>query len=398
MAKSVPEGGVAREDNQISIIKKRTKIIKQLKYNMKTFLILILTFLSFVVIAQKPYVAFLQQDNTPPIDYLEGLFQEKDLVMICERDHREITQYDLLYDIVSQDWFSDQVRNIIFELPSVSIQNELDDLLFAEDLSDAQIESKTKQIYQNLFYDLLWEKTNLYTFIGRIARLNRERRSDKKIRIIGANVKFSWNKIKNKAEYKEFQKTLNYRDRNMAKNISDWYKSSANNKALIIMNYRHAYTNVYWKKKMKTDNVGRYLKEEFPNELTNVFLNSYANRRYSSKGKFHAKKKWDLAFQENENKAVAFRLENSPFGNDSFDDYPYIATNLKWYDVFDHFIFYNPLSEHINSNGMDNIIDAEFRIELERRYRIIGKELTKGRFNMLNKVRLYRDKWIPSLK
>ncbi|MDM8162034.1 hypothetical protein QUH73_19610 [Labilibaculum sp. K2S] len=365
---------------------------------MKTLLTAAFAFLSLVVMAQNPYDTFLQKNNEPPTEYLEGLFQEKDLVMICERDHREITQYDLLYDIVSQDWFSDHVRNIIFELPSVSIQNELDNLLFAEDLSDAQIESKTKHIYQNLGYDLLWEKTNLYTFIGKIARLNRDRDKDKKIRIIGADVKFSWDNIKNKAEYQEFRKTLNHRDRNMAKNISDWYKSKANNKALIIMNYRHAYTNIYWKKEMKTDNVGRYLKEEFPNELTNVFLNSYANRRYSWKGKFHAKKKWDLAFQENNNKAVAFSLKNSPFGSDRFDDFPYLSTKLKWSDTFDHFIFYNPLSEHINSNGMDNIIDPEFRKELERRYRIIDKELTEGRINTLNKVRLYRDKCIPSLK
>jgi hypothetical protein len=365
---------------------------------MKTLLTVTFAFLSLVVMAQNPYDSFLQKNNTPPTEYLEGLFQEKDLVMICERDHREITQYDLFYDIVSQNWFADNVRNIIFESPSVSIQKELDDLLFAENITDLQIESKAKYIYQNLCFDVLWEKTNLYNFIIKVAQLNRERSKDKKIRIIGANVKFSWDSIKNKAEYQEFRKTLNDRDQNMAKNISDWYKSASNNKALIIMNYRHAYTNVYWKRKKKTDNVGRYLKEEFPNDLTNVFLNSYANRRYSWKGKFHAKKKWDLAFQENNNKAVAFRLKNSPFGSDRFDDYPYIATNLKWHDVFDHFIFYKPLSEHINSNGMDSIIDTEFRKELERRYRIIGKELTEDRFNMLNKVRLYRDKWIPSLK
>ncbi|BAX80267.1 hypothetical protein [Labilibaculum antarcticum] len=365
---------------------------------MKTLLTLTFAFLSLVVNAQNPYVTFLQKNTTRPIDYLESLFQEKDLVMICERDHREITQYDLFFDIISQDWFSDHVKNIIFESPSLSIQKELDDLLFAEDLSDAQIKSKTKHIYQNLNYGPLWEKTNLYTFIGKVARLNRERSSDKKIRIIGADVKFSWDSIKNKDEYKEFQKTLNNRDRNMAKNISDWYQSNANNKALIIMNYRHAYTNIYWKRKKKTDNVGRYLKEEFPNELTNVFLNSYANRRYSWNGKFHAKKKWDLAFQENDNKAVAFSMKKSPFGNDRFDDYPYITTNLKWYNVFDHLIFYNPLSEHINSSGMDNIINAEFRKELERRYRIIGNELTEGRINYLNKVRLYHEKRIPSLK
>lgn len=365
---------------------------------MKTLLTLTFAFLSLVVNAQNSYVTFLQKNDTPPIDYLEGLFQEKDLVMICERDHREITQYDLLYDIISQDWFSDEVKNIIFESPSVSIQKELDDLLFAEDLSDAQIELKTKHIYQNLGFNPLWEKSNLYSFIVKVAHLNRDRCKYKKIRIIGAEVKFSWDDIRNEAQYKEFQKSLNHRDQDMARNISDWYKSGSNNKALIIMNYRHAYTNVYWKRKMKTDNVGRYLKEEFPNELTNIFLNSYANRRYSWKGKFHAKKKWDLAFQENHNKAVAFSLKDSPFGNDRFDDYSYIATKLKWYDAFDHFIFYNPLSEHINSNGMDNIIDAEFRKELERRYRIIDKELTEGRINFLNKARPYHDKCIPKLK
>jgi hypothetical protein len=364
---------------------------------MKTLLTFIFFFLSVIVIAQNPYVTFIEKNNTSPIDYLESLFQGKDLVMICERDHREITQYDLFYDVVSQDWFSENVRNIIFEVPSVSIQKELDDLLLAENLTDAQIESRTKHIYRNLFYDVLWEKTNLYTFIIKIAQLNRERSKDKKIRIIGANVQFSWKDIRTKEEYKEFEKTLNNRDKDMANNISNWYRTKANNKALIIMNYRHAYTNIYWKKTKKTDNVGRYLKEEFPNVLTSVFLNSYANRRYSWKGKFHAKKKWDLAFQANANKPVAFCLQNSPFGNDRFDDYPYITTKLKWHEVFDHFVFYNPLKEHVNSKGIDNIIDTVFREELERRYKIIDKELTEDRVNYLNNERSYRNKYTPSL-
>ncbi len=364
---------------------------------MKTLLTFIFFFLSVIVTAQNPYVTFIEENNTSPIDYLESLFQGKDLVMICERDHREITQYDLFYDIVSQDWFSKNVSNIIFEVPSVSIQKELDDLLLAENLTDAQIESRTKHIYRNIYYSDLWEKTNLYTFIIKIAQLNRERSKDKKIRIIGANVQFSWKDIRTKEEYKEFEKTLNNRDKDMANNISNWYRTKANNKALIIMNYRHAYTNIYWKKTKKTDNVGRYLKEEFPDELTNVFLNSYTNRRYSWKGKLHAKGKWDMAFHENSN-PVAFCLKDSPFGNDRFDDYPYIKTKLKWNDVFDHFIFYNPISEHQISMGIDNIIDIEFRKELERRYSIFGKELTEGRINGLNKARTHHDKWAPNLE
>lgn len=368
---------------------------------MKTFLIFILTTLSFNLIeAQNPYVAFLQKNDTPPTKYIEKLFNEKDLVMICERDHREITQYDLFYDIVSSDWFSEQVKNIIFELPSISIQKEMDSLLLSENLTDSQIESKAKHIYQNLYFGPLWGKSNLYSFLIKVARLNRERKSDKKIRIIGADVKFSWDSIQNKTDYKEFEKTLKNRDRDMAKNISNWYHANPNSKALIIMNYRHAYTNIYWKKngKKKADNVGRYLKEEFQNEITNVFLNSYANRRYSRKGKLHAKGKWDIAFHENNNNPVAFCLKDSPFGNDRFDDYPYIRTKLKWNDVFDHFIFYNPISECQISMGIDNIIDIEFRKELERRYSIFGKELTEGRINGLNKARTYRDKWAPNLE
>ncbi|PXX97072.1 hypothetical protein DF185_18800 [Marinifilum breve] len=364
---------------------------------MKTLLTLSLALLSIVINAQNPYVDFLKQNGSSPIDYMETLFQKKDLVMICERDHREITQYDLLYDIVSQDWFSEEVGNIIFESPSVSIQSELDDLLLANDLSDAQIEAKTKHIYQYLSFDVLWEKTNFYSFIMRVAQLNRDRSLEKKIRIIGADMKFSWKNIKTKEDYQDFKETLNDRDRAMAKNISNWYLSHKNSKALIIMNYRHAYGNIYWKKNRKTDNVGRYLKEEFPDELTNVFLNSYANRRYSIKGKFHAHKKWDLAFEANDNKPVAFALKDSPFGNDRFDDYPYIRIKLKWNEVFDHFIFYNPLSEHMISWGMDNIIDPEFRKELERRYLIIGKELTQGRINSMNKTIVYHDKNTPSL-
>ena len=52
-----------------------------------------------------PYIKFLEQQNTSAKDYILDLFKKYDIVILCERDHRDATQYDLIYDIVSSPHF-----------------------------------------------------------------------------------------------------------------------------------------------------------------------------------------------------------------------------------------------------------------------------------------------------
>jgi len=52
-----------------------------------------------------PYVDFLKKQRQKPADYVMGLFEKYDLVILCERFHPETTQYDFIYDLVSDKRF-----------------------------------------------------------------------------------------------------------------------------------------------------------------------------------------------------------------------------------------------------------------------------------------------------
>lgn len=337
------------------------------------------------------YVSFLKSNYCEPKEYVKKLFESKDLVILCERDHREITQYDLLFEIVSERWFISNVGVIIMEIPGRSVQPQIDELLLSENLTSDELNAKLRYIYQNMDYSTIWPQTNLYYFLKNVYSLNQSLEENEKIRIIGANVKFSWNEIQTKKDFDDFYKAIyDSRDKDMADLIIDWYsksiKDNKRSKALIIMNYRHAYTNKYWTSSnfYLTDNTGRYIKDTFPDKTTNIYLHSYTFRKFLELERRHEKGTWDKAYKENKNKPIGLNLAGSPFGKDHFDHYPYIKTDLRWQDVFDHIVFYNPIKEFRISQGINGIVDNDFAKELKRRKEIYGKKLTKKKIARYN--------------
>jgi len=343
--------------------------------------------------SQNIYESFLKDNYSEPKEYIRSLFKTNDLVLICEREHPEMTQYDFFYELVSQPWFSFEVGTVIVEVSSRSIQIQLDELLMSQDLNDEILNSKLRNICQDMTHSVLWTKSNFYHFLKRVYNLNQSLVKEEKIRIIGADVAFSWQEIKTSNDYNKFKKTLGSRDKEMAQLVLDWHsqslKEKKKSKALVIMNYRHAYANKYWTSANRhpADNVGRYIKEGLPEKFTNVYFHSFAYMRLFGLRKRHVNGKWDNAFKKNGNNPIAFNLQESPFGEDIFDDYPYIRTDLKWNDVFGHILFYNSLNECINSFGIEGIVDDEFQDELNRRFELCGLKLTKRKIKNYNTER-----------
>ena len=67
-----------------------------------------------------PYLDFLQSQNTSAKDYILTLFKTHDIVILCERNHNESTQYDLIYEVVNSNYFQENVGNIFTEIGSLS--------------------------------------------------------------------------------------------------------------------------------------------------------------------------------------------------------------------------------------------------------------------------------------
>ena len=73
---------------------------------MKSKIVLIFTLIiNFVAFPQKtelkPFTDFLQENEfLSAKDYILNKFQSKDIVIISERDHRDFSQYEVIFDVL----------------------------------------------------------------------------------------------------------------------------------------------------------------------------------------------------------------------------------------------------------------------------------------------------------
>jgi hypothetical protein len=302
-----------------------------------------------------PYVSFLKNQSQKPVDYVMGLFDKYDMVILCERFHPEATQYEFIYDLVSDKRFIDKIGNVFVEIGTSTMNGYLHDFLFADGLNERQVEDRLLHIYRNFSFQVIWEKYDLYDFFKRLYSLNESLPTSRKINLYFSDMPFSWEGM-TKEKYKQFHDGLDKRDWVMAdqviKKFADISQTAQpRKKALVIMNYRHAFNdNFKYESGEKTDNTGRYIFEAFPGKVANVMINSVdllpgSNDQESiitpiSNGK------WDAAFEIVGNLDLGFNLQGNPFGADYFDYFPFFKHGYKYQDVFTGFIFYKPLKEH----------------------------------------------------
>lgn len=319
------------------------------------------------------YVTFLETQNKSAKNYVLDLFNKYDIVVLCERNHCEMTQYDLIYDIVSSDYFKKNVGHIFTE--TGSIDNRENVLKFLKTKFTNQ-EEKLKQqllVYRNIRFPY-WEKTNFYNFIGLVNTLNSTLIDEFKINIFVSDCRNPTKEETSSTEMfkKYFDSVIDSnRDSIMASNIILTYDSlnqySNRKKCLIIMNYRHAFS----KSLSRLKNVGHYLSENYKGRFANVYINSFAptwNVEKSDKNKPKIYQnmtqipiqdgKWDAAFKVAKKDNIGFDFNNSPFGSDYFDIWPFTNHNLTYSDIFTGFVYYLPIDKHYESIGIKNIIDG----------------------------------------
>jgi len=274
--------------------------------------------------AIEPYVAFLQRQSTAPADYILGLFEGYDIVILCERMHSETTQWDMIYELTSDARFIDEVGVIFTEYGTVTLQPLLDEFLMAPDLSPEQAKQKLLHIARNLtpWWPIQLNR-NFYDYLAKLRTLNGTLPQDKKIRLYFCDVPWDWNTTTTETLLQAWREVVKRRDLIMAQRVIEERRrrlaAGERNKCLVIMNYRHAFRRM--------DNTGRYIFEAFPGEVANVFINTLAPvaARSDRDISFDVIQdgKWDAAFESIGNPALGFDFQDSPFGNDSFDLFPF---------------------------------------------------------------------------
>jgi len=329
-----------------------------------------------------PYVSFLNQQKEAK-EYIFELFEKYDIVILCERLHYEMTQYDFIYDVISDQRFIDNVGAIFTETGGVNYQTELDSLMNAHNLSGKELDARIAHLMKNISISWpAWDKTNLFTHLRSLYKLNQNLPEDKKVNHYFTDIDFTWDRMTDETYRKNRRKLLRDRDKIMSDNFSKQYEENRSSdlnksKCLVIMNYRHGFgparnTNG----ELLELNAGALIMEKYPEISANVLINtvklSFDVSKYGISVSSIQNGIWDNAFSEIGNKSLGFDFKNSPFGLDDFD----MALQPSWkdfnyQDVFTGFVFYKSIEDHITSMGFPGILDNNFEEKMLERAKLI---------------------------
>ncbi len=338
--------------------------------------------------ALERYVRFLERQKRPPVEYILSLFEKYDIVVFCERAHPEVTQYDLLYELASHPRFQEEVGHIFTEVGSSASRPLVDSLLVDDSLTKEQVDEKLCCLARNFDFGSVWDKTNIYDFLRRLQGLNRSLPEDRRVRVYPSGIHFRWENA-TRESLNAFNRQLNQRDRLMAENIIQKFnelgRADRRKKALVIMNFRHAFPHLKPELGGPVENTGGVLMEAYPDRLANVMLNFVRILPGSTDSQVAItavhEGKWDAAFGVLGNPSLGFDFKESPLGTDEFDYFPFIPLRLRYQDVFTGFVFYQPLARHRMSFGLPGLIDASFGDELARRHRLHGRDDSRAQID-----------------
>lgn len=304
------------------------------------------------------YVRFLQENRQNIPDYVMGLFDEYDHVILCERHHREMTQYDMIYRLVTDRRFTERVGVVFTEIGCAESRNgykKFVDTDFPDD--DAVERGLASFLTENQSVHLLWPNTNWFDFLKRMYYFNHGKQ--RRVEILFAD--------RNWID----RSRLHVRDSIMAGNILSTIETEGIRKSLVIMNYRHAY--------LTPGNCGHYIGRRFPGKTAVVLIHFAAPDLISVlRGKEAVKPirhgTWDVAFEQMPDDEFAFDFEDSPFGNDPFDHFvlPWSRERgLRYRDMFTGLIYYKAPTEQYTSVGFPHLFDTDNVGALEERERLM---------------------------
>jgi hypothetical protein len=334
------------------------------------FLISILAFCQKTNPELTKYVDFLEKQNVSAKDYVLGLFKKYDIVILCERNHNEATQYELITDIAKDKYFKKKVGNICMEIGVSNLEPEINKFLTTDNLSTKEIIDKSTFFQRNVPFYALWEANSYQKFLISIYNLNNN--SKYKILLHPSDIDFKWSEIKDGNDYKNYlvtKKNIIKRDSILASHMINYYEAinKKHKKTLIIINYRHAFKENMPYSKGIQDNAANYIFKKYGNRVANVMINSINN----STNELLQNGNWDASFYISKLNNIGFNFENSPFGNDNFD-YWNFKNNFNYKDIFTGFVFYKPIEEHKSVSNIPNFITDDFQKEFFRRWEITG--------------------------
>lgn len=306
----------------------------------------------------KEHAQWVKKQPLSSKEYILNLYKKYDIVILHEKYHGEMTQWDLITEIVKDTSFINNAGVIFTEYGSVQHQDKLDSLLLKKFNSDEELEKETACLMNFM-------TSGYYYFLKDINLLNNTLADSLKVRVRFTDM-IDWDYF---TEGNRFDiPDIDNRDSLMAQVVVDWYKKQTQNKqknkCLVITNSRHAFgypqgKEIFENRKYEhlfSGNEGQYIFEGIPNKTANVLqagapLND-ARMFFAPLYKPVNSGIWDAAFKANNYKSVGFDLAGSPFGYDELDMYPLRGAKIKYgyKDFFTGLIFTKPY-EKLETSG-----------------------------------------------
>jgi len=349
----------------------------------------------------QPYVNFLNKDHQKAKDYVLDLFEKNDIVILGERDHRENTQYDFIKELVTDPRFIKNVGNIFTEVGMRNLNPEINRLIHSDNIPEDVRKKRIIELQRRCSFYPLWDKYNFYYFVESLYEINQGLKQSEKINLYPTDVALKLDSIN--VEYLKgfWYDEIAHRDSLMAnyiiKKIEKIKKSDdRRKKALVIMNYRHAFNNNFrLPNGKKFNNVGSFLFDHYPEKIANVLINPLGMLESKTDNDISWKAlqsgKWDASFKASNINNIGFNFKGSPFGSDSFDYWNFTPHNYKYEDIYTGFIYYESPVNFKIITGVDNLIDSSFiKTYKERVY--LWKEVVGNRLETQTEDSLiYKD-------
>ncbi len=326
----------------------------------------------------KPYVRFLKKQKATPVDYVMGLFENHDVVVLCERAHPEMTQWDFIFDVVKDPRFIEKVGHVFTEYGQTGIQEDLDKFMMTDSLNDTEVKANVLHLMRNLGVWPSWTNNNFNLYLNRLYHLNQTLSPENRIQHHFSDGAVDWSAIRRVSDYKKYQKNIVWnRDSIMAGTVITGMKNIAETsgkpaKCLVIMNYRHGMDLTDRLPYVPRVNAYEFMEDSFGNRAANVLINTRFLLSVPLAGGV-----WDAAFEQNGNRAVGFDFRGSPFGICGFDLFPFNNLlkpghtpssngSLRYRDVFTGFVFTHPVKDQYLQSNIAGYFDG-FETEYIRR-------------------------------
>ena len=312
---------------------------------------------------------FIKNQNTSPKEYIFNLFEKYDIVILGETGHEEMTQWELFYDIVSDERFISNVGHVFTEFGSNEHQYLSDEYFTTQYESETELKKATINLLRYEGVIEFWSCQNIFEFFKKVNLLNQTLPDSLKIKEYFTDVYAFGEGVKNTEDY---TKKILKRDSMMAntviKRFEDIQKESNRKKCLVIMNYRHSFNYSNLQPVEKLRDATSYIFHHFPHITANVLIHRHAIK-FPLLDEPINKSTWDKAFDLCENKPVGFDFKGTPFGNDYFDLFMGWGRRdtITFKDIYTGYIFYKPLSEYWFQTGIPNAFD-DFEDEYKRRF------------------------------